>query len=41
MVTFKYPLIEEESRAPTDLSGRIHAFCKEQKEKKETGMGIT
>ena len=23
------PLMEEESRAPTDLSGRIHAFCKE------------
>ena len=23
------PLMEKESRAPTDLSGRIHAFCKE------------
>ena len=27
------PLLEEESRAPTDLTGRSHAFCKEQKEK--------
>ena len=35
------PLMEEESHAPTDLSGRIHAFCKGQKRKKETGMGIT
>ena len=36
------PTMEEESHAPTDLSGRIHAFYKEQKErKKETGMGIT
>ena len=23
------PLMEEETCAPTDLSGRIHAFCKE------------
>ena len=29
------PLTEEESGAPTDLSGRIHAFCKEQKEKRK------
>ena len=29
------PLMEEESDAPTDLSGRIHAFCKEQKEKRK------
>ena len=28
------PSMEEESRAPTDLSGRIHVFCREQKEKK-------
>ena len=34
------PLMEEESCVPTDLSRRIHAFCKEQK-KKETGMGIS
>ena len=27
--------MEEESHAPTDLSGRIHAFCKEQKEKRK------
>ena len=27
--------MEEESRAPTDLSGRIHAFCREQKEKRK------
>ena len=25
------PMMEEESHAPTDLSGRIYAFCKEQK----------
>ena len=29
------PLMEEESRASTDLSGRIHAFCREQKEKRK------
>ena len=29
------PLMEEESHAPTDLTGRIHAFCKEQKEKRK------
>ena len=29
------PLTEEESHAPTDLTGRIHAFCKEQKEKRK------
>ena len=29
------PLLEEETHAPTDLSGRIHAFCKEQKEKRK------
>ena len=34
------PLMEEESHAPTDLLGRIHAFFKEWKEE-ETGMGIT
>ena len=27
------PSMEEESHAPTDLSGRIRAFCKEWKEK--------
>ena len=27
--------MEEESHAPTDLSGRIHAFCREQKEKRK------
>ena len=27
--------MEEESCAPTDLSGRIHAFCREQKEKRK------
>ena len=29
------PSMEEESHAPTDLSGRIHAFCKERKEKRK------
>ena len=29
------PSMEEESCAPTDLSGRIHAFCREQKEKRK------
>ena len=29
------PLMEEESRASTDLTRRIHAFCKEGKEKKK------
>ena len=29
------PSMEEESHAPTDLSGRIHAFCREQKEKRK------
>ena len=33
------PSMEEESHAPTDLSVRIWAFWKEQKEK--TGMGIS
>ena len=28
------PSIKEESLAPTDLSGRIWAFCKKWKEKK-------
>ena len=27
--------MEEESHAPTDLSGRIHTFCKEWKEKRK------
>ena len=27
--------MEEESHAPTDLSGRIRVFCKEQKEKRK------
>ena len=35
------PLMEEELHAPTDLSGRIQAFCKDMEGKKETGMGIT
>ena len=29
------PLMEEESHTLTDLSGRIHAFYKEQKEKRK------
>ena len=29
------PSMEEESHAPTDLSGRIQTFCKERKEKKK------
>ena len=29
------PLMEEESHAPTDLSGRIHVFCRECKEKRK------
>ena len=29
------PLMEEESHVPTDLTGRIHAFCKERKEKRK------
>ena len=29
------PLMEEESHAYTDLTRRIHAFCKEQKEKRK------
>ena len=29
------PSMEEESHAPTHPSGRIHAFCKEQKEKRK------
>ena len=33
--------MDEEPHASTDLTRRIHMFCKEQKEKKETGMGIT
>ena len=35
------PLMEEESHVSTDLTRRIHTFCKEQKRKKETGMGIS
>ena len=27
--------MKKESHAPTDLSGRIHAFCKEWKERKK------
>ena len=33
------PLMEEESHAPTDLSGRIHVFCKEWKEKRKQEWG--
>ena len=29
------PLMEEESHGSTDLIGRIHVFCKEQKEKRK------
>ena len=29
------PSIEEESHTPTDLSGRVRAFCKERKEKRK------
>ena len=29
------PSMEEESHAPTDISGRIHAFCREQREKRK------
>ena len=29
------PSMEEESHGPTDLSGRIQTFCKEQKEKRK------
>ena len=29
------PSMQEESHAPTDLSGRIRAFCKEWKEKRK------
>ena len=29
------PMMEEESHAPTDLSGRIHTFCRECKEKRK------
>ena len=29
------PTMEEDSQTPTDLSGRIHAFCKEWKEKRK------
>ena len=29
------PLMEEESHVPTELTRRIHAFCKEQKEKRK------
>ena len=29
------PLMEEESCAPTELTRRIHAFCKEPKEKRK------
>ena len=33
------PSMEEESHAPTDLSGRIHAFCREHEKKKENRNG--
>ena len=29
------PLMEEESHASTDLTKRIHTFCKEQKDKRK------
>ena len=29
------PLMEEESSAPTDLSGRIHVFCSKRKERRK------
>ena len=29
------PSVEDESHVPTDLSSRIQAFCKEQKEKRK------
>ena len=29
------PLMEEESHASTDLTRRIHTFCKEQKKRKQ------
>ena len=29
------PSVEDESHAPTDLSSRIQAFCKEQKDKRK------
>ena len=29
------PSLEDESHGPTDLSSRIRAFCKEQKEKRK------
>ena len=29
------PTTEEESQTPTDLLGRIHAFCKKRKEKRK------
>ena len=29
------PSLEDESHAPTNLSSRIRAFCKEQKEKRK------
>ena len=36
MSSVRIPLdMEEESHAPTDLSGRIQAFCKEQKERRK------
>ena len=35
------PLMEEESHVPTDVTRRIHMFCKDLKRKKETGMGIS
>ena len=34
-LTLNIPSIEEESHVPTDLSGRIYAFCRERKEKRE------
>ena len=34
-IPLNIPTMEEESHAPTDLSGRIHVFCKEWKEKRK------
>ena len=34
------PSMEEESHAPTDLSGSIHAFCKEWKEKRKQELEL-
>ena len=35
------PSMEEESHAPTDLSGKDSCILQGMKRKKETGMGIT